>query len=61
MGEGNFLMSSRTTFRVARSDGIQWNKDQCYSTGSHRIDPILKSPINARDDNYIFYVRLYFL
>ncbi|MBU4360555.1 hypothetical protein KKA66_01765 [Patescibacteria group bacterium] len=54
-------MSSRTTFRVARSDGIQWNKDQCYSTGSHRIDPILKSPINARDDNYIFYVRLYFL
>ncbi|MBU4360465.1 hypothetical protein KKA66_01245 [Patescibacteria group bacterium] len=43
-------MSSRTTFRVARSDGIQWNKDQCYSTGSHRIDPILKSPINARDD-----------
>ncbi|MBU4360669.1 hypothetical protein KKA66_02360 [Patescibacteria group bacterium] len=46
-------MSSRTTFRVARSDGIQLNKDQRCSTGSHRLDPILKSPIKTRDDNKI--------
>ncbi|MCG2686656.1 FAD-dependent oxidoreductase [Candidatus Parcubacteria bacterium] len=52
-------MSSRTTFRVVRSDGIQLNKDQCYSTGSHRLDPILKSPIKTRDDTLYMPQKIY--
>ncbi|MBU4360912.1 hypothetical protein KKA66_03645 [Patescibacteria group bacterium] len=46
-------MSSRipiSPLGLNRDDGIQLNKDQCYSTGSHRLDPILKSPIKTRDD-----------
>ncbi|MBU4482090.1 hypothetical protein KKC16_01400, partial [Patescibacteria group bacterium] len=46
-------MSSRipiSPLGLNRDDGIQLNKDQCYSTGSHRLDPILKSPIKTRDE-----------